>query len=137
MKWIIYCLAMFAPLSRACDCAEPKLPEAMKQSAAIFSGAVTDIARDEKNDTLTVTLKLDRSWKGEADKTLKVQTGAHGANCGYRFEMGKTYLVYATEETKTLYTGLCTRTKKIDDAAEDIKALGEGKAVAAQKPEEK
>lgn len=46
-------------------------------------------------------------------------------DCGVDFQPGETYLVYANsdEETNTLETGSCTRTRRLTDAGEDLAYL--------------
>jgi hypothetical protein len=46
-----------------------------------------------------------------------------GEACGFPFEMNKEYLVYAVAEPKDIQTGICTGTKGIDDAVEEMKQL--------------
>jgi hypothetical protein len=43
-------------------------------------------------------------------------------DCGYEFQTGETYLVYADddEETNIMETGACTRTKRVTDAGPDL-----------------
>ena len=53
-----------------------------------------------------------------------------GGDCGYRFEIGKEYLVYAyLGEDKKLSTGICTRTGLLTKADEDL-AYIRGRATA-------
>ena len=46
-------------------------------------------------------------------------------DCGVDFQPGETYLVYASndEETGTLDTGACTRTRRLTDAGDDLSYL--------------
>ena len=59
-----------------------------------------------------------------ADSIVTVGTGAGGGDCGYAFETGETYLVYASGDVADLRTGICTRTRRVADAASDLSALG-------------
>jgi hypothetical protein len=49
--------------------------------------------------------------------------------CDYTFDVGKSYIVYAylNTETNRFGTSICLRTKPLEDAAEDLKYLGQGK----------
>lgn len=61
---------------------------------------------------------------GDTDaNTVEVWT-AFG-DCGVNFQAGETYLVYADddEETNTITTGSCTRTRRLTDAGEDLAYL--------------
>lgn len=107
----------------ACSCVMPPGPEAARDASdAVFSGKVTGIARSGR--MLEVTIQVDRAWKGAPCGELTLETAADGATCGFGFEEGKSYLVYAAEEGG-LTTNLCTRTRSIDQAEEDLAALGE------------
>jgi hypothetical protein len=66
---------------------------------------------------------VDRIWKGAHCGTVTVQTASDSAACGYSFEVGRTYLVYAFKEGG-LSTNICTRTRVIEEASEDLAALG-------------
>jgi hypothetical protein len=43
-----------------------------------------------------VTFDVERQWKGTAGEALTVFTGSGGGDCGSPFDVGRTYLVYAT-----------------------------------------
>ncbi len=51
-----------------------------------------------------------------------VRTRLIGEACGYPFEPGKEYLVYVMAD-REIQTGICTGTKRIEEAAEDLKHL--------------
>jgi hypothetical protein len=56
--------------------------------------------------------------------TLDVSTGAGGGDCGFGFDVGERYLVYAwRSESGELTTGICSRTKLLANAAEDVEFL--------------
>jgi hypothetical protein len=46
-------------------------------------------------------------------------------DCGYDFQKGETYLIYADsdEETAIMETGVCSRTRRLSDAGEDLAYL--------------
>ena len=37
---------------------------------------------------------VDRAWKGSVAEEVFIQTGSGGGDCGYRFEVGRSYLLY-------------------------------------------
>jgi len=116
---------------RACTCAPPPPPKkALKKSAAVFSGTVTSIKQVGSHNL--VTLQIKRTWKGTKGKTVTVKTHTSSAACGYQFRKGTAYLVYCfqppkNKKTKQLQTNICTRTKPLARAKEDLKELGPGK----------
>ena len=78
-------------------------------------------------DPTTVRFEVDSVWKGPVDETISLETARSGASCGYTFTEGLEYLVYSRDgET----VNLCSRTKPLFDAAEDMAALGEGRTTA-------
>jgi hypothetical protein len=76
---------------------------------------------------MRATFWVEESWKGINSRTITVSTGPTGGICGYEFEKGEEYMVYAYKgDGDGLITSLCTRTKKLSFAHEDPKELGEG-----------
>jgi hypothetical protein len=123
-------LAFISAQLYACSCIAPPPPkDALKTASAVFSGKVTAIV-DAGDHEKAVTIEIKTKWKGvEKAKEVVVYTANNGAACGFGFEKGKSYLVYANMlkrgEDKVLGTNLCTRTAALDAAAKDIKELGE------------
>lgn len=77
---------------------------------------------DDKDDD-----KDDKARKDDDDDappaTLEVSTPF--GDCGFDFQPGETYLVYANGEegAATYFTGSCTRTSRLSDAADDLALL--------------
>jgi len=108
----------------ACSCAPPEGPTAsLAASTAVFEGRVESITPGE---LIQVRFAVTRAWKGAEEEQVEVRTRAHGAACGYRFAEGATYLVYAYGEPDDLRVGLCSRTRPIEDASDDLAELGAG-----------
>ncbi len=100
----------------ACSCVAPdpnktleqQVTEAYTDSSAVFSAKVLSVVKFSKEGKLKVKVRLVKSWKGKLTKTLTVMTGLDSAMCGYYFEKGKTYLIYAyRDEDKKLNTNIC------------------------------
>lgn len=101
----------------------PPTADALKAATAVFAGKVTKI--EPQKAFLRITFAVSAGWKGKLDKTVDVLTQDKGVSTGFPFEVGKEFLVYAKQgESLDLYTHLCTRTKTLGDAAEDLKELG-------------
>jgi len=117
-------------VAAACKCMPPPPPqEAMAGSAAVFEGTVTDVRKPQSGDepsqmSVEVELRVGRRFKGAEADTVTVFTAESSAACGYGFEPGGTYLVYAGETDGQLSTNLCSRTARIEDASADLAALG-------------
>ncbi len=138
----IYALAIFAVLifagidAYACSCIpvnpdEPiarQVSSAKKDSAVVFSGKVLEIVRKPEDFQIIVKFQTQSSWKGSVSKQITITTASDSAMCGYNFEVGKIYLVYASgANAKSLQTGICTRTAELKAAKADVKALGKAK----------
>ncbi len=127
------------PRARACSCIQPEPPAvAAEKSAAVFAGRVTDIdppaVMTSTLDENKITFDVSRTWKGVDRSPVYIYSSGSSASCGYEFEVGKEYLVYAYENEGRLSTGLCTRTALLADAAEDVVALGAGEAIEPSTP---
>ena len=117
------------PAAFACSCAPPPPPgEARDQADAVLAGTVLEITTETQPGLpvgrRTVRLQIEKIWKGQDCGELTLTTGLGDADCGYGFEVGKSYLIYAFQENGGLATNICTRTAKVDQAAEDLAVLG-------------
>jgi len=98
----------------------------MEEATAVFLGKVVSV-EPNRSHGLNVTFEVDRAWKGVDGKTALITTPTN--SCGHRFQKGKEYLVYATGKAGGVPdTNLCHRTRSRDQAADDLKELGDGKA---------
>jgi hypothetical protein len=112
----------------------PSVAEALGGSKVVFAGKV--IARLEYG----VRFKVERAWKGVSSDEVYIYTGNLRNSCDSWFEKEESWLVYAwntqlyaDEEANVpiavrLMAHGCHRTKHLENAAEDLKELGEGKA---------
>ncbi len=122
------------PSAFACKCAQRAVAESVTEASAVFEGRVTQIEKIlEEGATeaqkIRVTLALVRVWKSlESTESVTVTTNSEPAACGFHFEQGHSYLVYASGEGESegLRVNSCSRTRPMADAAEDLAALGGG-----------
>ena len=71
-----------------------------------------------------VRMRVTEAFTGVSTREVIVNTGQGGGDCGYAFTAGGSYVVYAHEwEGDTLFTTICSRTKPVRDAAEDLAYL--------------
>ena len=117
--------------AHACSCAMPPgSQDALADSDAVFSGEVvaveqgTSTARSWGYDT--ATLRVFEVWKGSGQGTLEVRTPSQGTACGYHFEEGREYLVYAYTGKQGLEVDSCGATKPLSRADANLAALGDG-----------
>ena len=124
----LFLLALFAVVlqfltvtAEGCTCGNAGPPcEAYANTAAVFTGTVTSVT--ENGNYRTFVFLVGRPFKGVSRGYVRVNTGRGGGDCGYRFEIGRKYLVYASkdQQTGTMATSVCTRTQSFDAATEDL-----------------
>jgi hypothetical protein len=114
----------------ACKCALPSVEEGRADASALFEGRVLSIEEKSREGAMPVNhvkLAVVRSWKGlDREEQVEVTTNTQSAACGYTFAKDTSYLVYARESDGQLDVSLCSRTRPLADAAEDLAILGAG-----------
>ena len=130
-------------LVHACKCLQPGAPsEELEKFSAVFAGKVVSIQHsyDPKaafaspGDHTTVGFEVSAVWKGSVHEGMYITTPPTGGTCGFVFDEGEEYIVYAHDSTYAEggYTaGICSRTALLSKAQEDIDALGDGQAPLA------
>ena len=103
----------------ACSCAGPGAPCAEAWRAdAVFVGQVVSISATVGR---RVEVAVIEPFRGFQLSQVTLETGYGGGDCGYPFEMGQSYLVYANRTGEGhLTTSICSRTRPVRDAAEDL-----------------
>ena len=117
----------------ACSCVGQGPPcERFWEAQAVFVGRVVEIEPYPSGDipyigNRRVRLDVLEPFRGVTTSDVEVITGSGGGDCGYPFRRGGTYLVYASaaNNSSRLATGICTRTRALGDANEDL-AYGRG-----------
>ena len=101
-------------------------------AAVVFSGTVARLSpmsieekfgeRIVSYSKLSATFNVETVYRGEIEKEVDVITGMSDGDCGYRFQIGERYLVYAfvNEQTKRLQTSSCARTRPMSEASADL-----------------
>ena len=132
--WIIAAILLFAPTASAyaCSCTEtPSVQSSFDAASAVFLGEVTIIANNVAQlPQNQVTFVVREQFKGEAKAQLELRTASIPTACGYPFQVGEQYVVYAEESAGGLRTSLCSRTRRVEDAHEDLTIL---RAVSSKK----
>ena len=125
MSKLLAVLAIFVFIQTAhpCMCLYPGFDEQVEKSSLIFTGKVK-LIEPAGNNQNRVQFDLIKVFKGAPGKVLEIKTAETTDACGYSFEIGKQYLVYATE--KQFEVNLCSRTRFITDASEDLMKLEHG-----------
>lgn len=103
----------------ACSCEtmpdipiERQVKDAYTKSSSVFVGKVVQV--NKLNDySVLVKFDVEKSWGKTFQKKISISTASHSAMCGYEFQVGKKYLVYASGENNKLSTTICTRTASV------------------------
>lgn len=107
-------------------------------SSAVFTGRVMDVTRDPPQPDGSgsrritgfpgthVTFEVTEAFVGmeRRGKQIEIRTAMGGGDCGYPFEVGRSYLVYAFEDQQgLLVTNICSRTAETERAEADLAYL--------------
>lgn len=113
----------------ACECIAtgPACSEYARY-AVVFSGIVTSIAGEDNPPQINsyrqtmrrVHFGLLENLRGAETSDIEILTGMGGGDCGYPFRVGESYLVYAYAWQGRLTTGICSRTRLLSNAKEDL-----------------
>lgn len=80
----------------ACSCADLSPARAVEHADAVFTGTVADVRAEEGPGRPRVyTFLADQVYKGRPAGRFTVASSADSASCGYAFERGGRYLVFA------------------------------------------
>lgn len=132
MRLAFMVLALLTPVQASpCDCT-PKRPVAVEFAAAdaVFVGtlqaeAILEPTKRHPNGKMNLIFEVEAGYKNVTRKSVTMFNRSR-STCALRFRQGQSYLIYAFKTTKgELHTHVCSRTAGIDDAIDDIEALGE------------
>lgn len=119
--------------SYACSCAIMLSPEEeFSRSYAVFAGKVTGIEEPPPRkfqssiDPVKVTFDVKEAWKGNVDPTFTITTARSTVSCGFNFQVGQEYIVYADGDESLARVSLCSRTALLAGAEQDLQSLGRG-----------
>lgn len=118
----------------SCSCISNGPPcQSFGNTAAVFIGTPTEVKQttakltssDEEYPQRLFTFQVQEPFRGVNTAQIEVRTGMGGGDCGYNFRLGERYLVYASfDAANGLYgTSICTRTRPVSDAAEDLEYI--------------
>ncbi len=111
---------------------------ALWQADAVFAGRAAAVEvlggpepeGDYACSSRRVSFEVAEGFRGaETGDVVEIVTGMGGGDCGYDFELGKSYVVYAHRgDAGVLYAGICGRTRTLSEAEEDLRY---GRRIAA------
>lgn len=151
MKSLIFPIVFFAfsfiffQSVYACSCLPAATAAiALETSDTVFSGKVLQIKKQKPLQTkdsdavrinnsftsIEAVFEVQKVWKGVSEKHVSVFTASSSAACGYNFEKDQMYLVYGNSGGgEKIYTSICSRTSKLENAEEDLEEIGAGKDI--------
>lgn len=114
----------FLPVaSYACSCQAPApVEESFRDAAAVFRGTVIAATEDSQKGMI-YRVRLDEIFKGVEGETVVVIGGHAGGGCGVFARVGDEYLWYLNRSGQELQASICSRTKIIAQATDDLTAL--------------
>lgn len=153
MKTIIYILTILGFVltnyeTKACTCiGESTVKNEIKETDAVFVGTIAESEEIRIYDTLSpntiihrvemkYTMIVETIYKGrQFSDTAFIFTGSGGGDCGFNFQIGQKYIVYAghlktadrfngevyIDKKSAFQTNICTRTRKYQD--EEIREI--------------
>lgn len=126
----VLCGLSFVRPAAACTCAGSKpVCQTFWSAAAVFVGQVQSIdALPATGPSLflsrRVHFRVQERFAGVSDDQVDILTGRGDGDCGYKFAIGSSYLVFANSTTDHhLATGICDRTKPLAEASGDLEYL--------------
>jgi hypothetical protein len=139
----------------SCSCGDVDPLEALGYSDIVFTGTVISWEEPPPRyevvdgqliriisgaDMIRWRFVASQGWKGEPLDTIAIYSARSGSSCGYEFDIGESYLVYAYGKERegslggdwpvgtqfpAMGTDICIGTKLLDWADEDIEELGD------------
>lgn len=118
----------------ACSCLkERSVCESVGETDVVFVGKVIGgkqktYSNGQISETWTVGeihFQVEEGFLGvQKGNQITIRSGTGGGDCGYWFKSGETYLVYSWGDNKKgFFTNICTRTRPIIEAKEDLISL--------------
>lgn len=115
----------------ACSCMRSGPPcQAAWTADVVFAGTVRSMEEIDNNAygtpyrSVLVRFDVERGFVNAVPGPVEIVTGTGGGDCGYSFATGGRYLVYAWKTPSSrLSTGICSRTRPLDEAEEDLRYL--------------
>src|ERR1700752_2447830 len=128
---IVLVVLLAGPIVNACTCGGGGAPcESYGTASAVFAGTVIGerVSKQPKQGDRTeidwipraVKFSVEQAYSGVTGTEVEVYTGRGGGDCGYGFQIGQRYLVYAYRHEDRLTTSICTRTRLFSNATEDL-----------------
>jgi hypothetical protein len=119
MKVLIIILTfLISTKAFSCECGNSNFVSDTAYSKFIFSGLIiskeNNISKNQDKlfyPPMKYRIVIKDKWKGELNDTIDLYSGLGGPDCGFDFEINKSYIVWAIiDRYGLLYTSRCGRT---------------------------
>lgn len=107
------------PAAWACSCIASTPSEDFARAEVVVSGTVTGkqdpnpTSQVQGSDQITWSIQVDAIQKGEASREIRVSSARGDATCGFEFEVGRRYQVFANSADGGFQTNLCSGTHQL------------------------
>jgi hypothetical protein len=138
---LLFCaIGLWPKAADACSCGMSGMPcDAAWRADAVFVGNVVSIETSTVPAGVLrgrrVDLAVVEAFRGLQLSEVTVYTGYSGTDCGYPFAMGESFVVYAHRTPEGhLTTSICSRTRPVSSAVDDLAYLRSLKAIVPGAP---
>jgi hypothetical protein len=115
LSTIFFCLFYLTNShAQACECRNISFTADSDNADLIFEGVAIDKRYNPEIGKVYYTFKLNKVWKGDHYQNVIIKTNNGGPACGAAFEIGKKYIVFATN----FETTSCRRNSEVKDCAD-------------------
>ncbi len=132
IKQLLLCGLLFVTFGVAdvygCFCSPGPVCEDTWKAEAVFVGTVVAIDRNQSTNredhySNQVKITVEEPFRGDVGIQIVLLTGM--STCDVNFKVGQQYLVYAQKSSveNRLTTSICTRTRLLSEASEDLSYL--------------
>lgn len=130
LRWglfMVLCLLCCPTLTAQCGCDTATTWEVAHAKAnVVFLGTCVDVNPNTIKGGLNVVFQVDSSWKREIEPYATVHTTSPN-QCGYPFQRGRKYIVFARKRHQTIETSECEPNQAYEDnALLTLHRLGQG-----------
>lgn len=123
----VIALTAFPEQALACKCMKFESALAAKEKAnMVVQGTVLNVKREKMNGKTynAALIEVKQSWKGTNQSNVIVYTDL--STCGFEFIKNQEYLLFTREDEGIQVLNLCSGSKLIADAQQELKDLGAG-----------
>lgn len=141
-SFVMLAVLSFPRSASACSCLRTSVTDAFALADVVFTGRVVSIQLGDPlepgvkstADPVLIALDVSGYWKGPVSRVITVTTPQSEMSCGFTFQRGRDYLIYAYKAGAGLTTDLCSRTSSVTTAraADDLRTLGVAKVPPKQ-----